>query len=284
MATSSAEYIQHHLQNMTFGKLPEGYVRYDGTVVQADTWTMALSGTEATDMGFMALHLDTLGFSLLTGLFFITLFRFVATRATVDTPNGLQNAVEMVVDFVQDIVRDTFHGKSPVIAPLAMSIFVWIFLMNSLKWLPVDYIPGLAHALGADYFKIVPTADPNGTFGISLGVFILIIFYSFKMKGAGGFIKELSFTPFTHWALIPFNLFLEILGLLTKPLSLALRLFGNMYAGEVVFILIALLPFFLQWTLYVPWAIFHILVIPLQAFIFMVLTIVYLSQAHEEHH
>ncbi len=284
MANSSAEYIQHHLQNLTYGKLPGGYVRADGSVVEEATWTIARSGAEATDMGFMAVHLDTIGFSLLTGLIFIALFRMVANRVSVDTPNGMQNFVEMVIEFVQDLVKDTFHGRSPLIAPLALTIFVWIFLMNSLKWLPVDYIPGLAHALGLPYFKIVPTADPNGTFGISLGVFILIIFYSFKVKGAGGFIKELSFTPFTHWALIPFNLFLEILGLLTKPLSLALRLFGNMYAGEVVFILIALLPFFLQWTLYVPWAIFHILVIPLQAFIFMVLTIVYMSQAHEEHH
>lgn len=284
MANSSAEYIQHHLQNLTYGKLPGGYVRADGSVVEEATWTIARSGAEATDMGFMAVHLDTIGFSLLTGLIFIALFRMVANRVSVDTPNGMQNFVEMIIEFVQDLVKDTFHGRSPLIAPLALTIFVWIFLMNSLKWLPVDYIPGLAHALGLPYFKIVPTADPNGTFGISLGVFILIIFYSFKVKGAGGFIKELSFTPFTHWALIPFNLFLEILGLLTKPLSLALRLFGNMYAGEVVFILIALLPFFLQWTLYVPWAIFHILVIPLQAFIFMVLTIVYMSQAHEEHH
>jgi F-type H+-transporting ATPase subunit a len=156
--------------------------------------------------------------------------------------------------------------------------------MNSLKWIPVDFIPGLAHLFGAPYFKIVPTADPNGTFGISIGVFILIIYYSIKVKGVGGFTKELSLTPFNHWALIPFNLFLEILGLLTKPLTLALRLFGNMYAGEVVFILIALLPFWAQWTLNLPWAIFHLLVIPLQAFIFMVLTIVYLSSAHEDHH
>ncbi|HDZ58347.1 MAG TPA: F0F1 ATP synthase subunit A [Pseudomonas xinjiangensis] len=284
MATSSAEYIQHHLQNLTFGKLPGGYVRADGSVVEEATWTIARTGAEATDMGFMALHLDTLGWSVFMGLIFIGLFRYVATRATVDTPRGAQNMVEMVVEFVQGTVRDTFHGRSPLIAPLALTIFVWILLMNSLKWIPVDYIPGLAHALGLEYFKIVPTADPNGTFGISLGVFILIIFYSFKIKGFGGFINELSFTPFKHWSLIPFNLFLEILGLLTKPLSLALRLFGNMYAGEVVFILIALLPFYLQWGLNVPWAIFHILVIPLQAFIFMVLTVVYLSAAHEDPH
>lgn len=190
----------------------------------------------------------------------------------------------MCVEFVEGVVKDTFHGRNTLIAPLALTIFVWVFLMNSLKWIPVDYIPGIAGLLGLPAFKIVPTADPNGTFGLSLGVFILILFYSVKVKGFGGFSKELAFTPFNHWSLVPFNLFLEILGLLTKPLSLALRLFGNMYAGEVVFILIALLPFYVQWTLNVPWAIFHILVIPLQAFIFMVLTVVYLSSAHEEHH
>lgn len=284
MANTPAEYIQHHLQNLTYGKLPAGYTRADGSVVDQTTWTIAQSAAEARDMGFMAIHLDTMGWSLAMGLLFILVFRLAAARATEGVPGRLQNLVEMAVDFVQGIVKDTFHGRNPLIAPLALTIFVWVFLMNSLKWIPVDYIPGIASMLGLPAFKIVPTADPNGTFGLSLGVFILILFYSVKVKGLGGFTKELAFTPFNHWSLVPFNLFLEILGLLTKPLSLALRLFGNMYAGEVVFILIALLPWFLQWTLNVPWAIFHILVIPLQAFIFMVLTVVYLSSAHEEHH
>ena len=206
-----------------------------------------------------------------------------AKSATSGVPGKLQNVVETVVEFVDGTVKETFHGRNPLVAPLALTIFVWVFLMNSLKWVPVDIIPGIAHAAGLPFFKIVPTADPNGTLGLSLGVFLLIVFYSIKVKGVGGFAKELSLTPFNHPIAIPFNLFLEVLGLLTKPLSLALRLFGNMYAGEVVFILIALLPFYLQWVLNVPWAIFHILVIPLQAFIFMVLTIVYLSQAHEDH-
>jgi F-type H+-transporting ATPase subunit a len=191
--------------------------------------------------------------------------------------------VEMTVEFVQGIVRDVFHGKNPLIAPLALTMFVWILLMNTLKLIPVDYIPSLAHAMGLEYFKIVPTTDPNGTFGISIGVFLLILFYSFKVKGPGGFLKELSFTPFNHWALVPFNLVLELLALIIKPVSLALRLFGNMYAGEVVFILIALLPLWIQWTLNVPWAIFHILVVTLQAFIFTTLAVVYLSAAHEDH-
>lgn len=284
MASTPAEYIQHHLQNLTFGKLDAGYIRADGSVLDQATWTIAQTGAEAQAMGFMAIHLDTLGWSLLMGLVFILLFRSVAKRATEGVPSGLQNLVEITVEFIQGIVRDTFHGRNPVVAPLALTIFVWVLLMNSLKWIPVDYIPGIATLLGLPAFKIVPTTDPNGTFGLSLGVFILILFYSVKVKGVGGFAKELGFTPFKHWSLIPFNLFLEILGLLTKPLSLALRLFGNMYAGEVVFILIALLPFYVQWTLNVPWAIFHILIIPLQAFIFMVLTIVYLSSAHEESH
>ena len=272
MADTPAEYIQHHLQNLVYGAHPD------------KGWIIAQTPEEVKAMGFWAVHVDTLGWSLFMGLIFVTLFRMAAKRAVTGVPAGLQNMAEMCIEFVEGIVRDTFHGKNPLVAPLALTIFVWVFLMNSLKWIPVDYIPGLASLLGLPYFKIVPTADPNGTFGISLGVFLLIIFYSIKVKGIGGFTKELSFTPFNHWALIPFNLFLEIIGLLTKPLSLALRLFGNMYAGEVVFILIALLPFYVQWGLNVPWAIFHILVIPLQAFIFMVLTVVYLSAAHEDHH
>jgi len=287
-ADTPVEYIQHHLQNLTYGKLPAGYERVDPytndvTVLQEASWTLARTSAEASDMGFMAFHVDTLGWSIFMGILFLTIFRMVAKRATSGVPSGLQNVVEMTVEFVQTIVRDGFHGRNPVIAPLALTMFVWIFLMNSLKLIPVDFIPQIAHLLGLEYFKIVPTTDPNGTFGISIGVFLLIIFYSIKVKGAGGFAKELSFTPFNHWALVPFNLVLEILGLLTKPLSLALRLFGNMYAGEVVFILIAILPFWVQWTLNVPWAIFHILVVTLQAFIFTTLAVVYLSQAHEDH-
>jgi F-type H+-transporting ATPase subunit a len=207
----------------------------------------------------------------------------VAKKATTDVPGGLQNLVEMTVEFIQNLVRDVFHARNPLIGPLALTMFVWILLMNTLKLIPVDYIPSLAHAMGLEYFKIVPTTDPNGTFGISIGVFLLVLFYSFKVKGIGGFSKELSMNPFNHWSMIPFNLLLELLALIIKPVSLALRLFGNMYAGEVVFILIALLPLWIQWTLNVPWAIFHILVVTLQAFIFTTLAVVYLSAAHEDH-
>ncbi|MEX0603395.1 MAG: F0F1 ATP synthase subunit A [Marinobacter sp.] len=282
-ADTPVEYIKHHLQNLTYGKLPEGYERADGTVVEEATWTFARTAAEASDMGFMAFHVDTLGWSIAMGILFIGLFRFVASRATTGVPGGLQNAVEMTVEFIEGMVRNGFHARNTLIAPLALTMFVWILLMNSLKLIPVDYIPTIAHAMGLEYFKIVPTTDPNGTFGISIGVFLLVLFYSFKVKGAGGFLKELSFTPFNHWALIPFNLVLELLVLFVKPISLALRLFGNMYAGEVVFILIALLPFWVQWTLNVPWAIFHIMVILLQAFIFTTLAVVYLGMAHEDH-
>ncbi len=281
--SSAAEFIQHHLSNLTFGRLPEGHVRPDGTVVEQTTWSVAQTSTEAAEMGFMAFHLDTLFFSVVCGAIFLILFRVAAVRASSDQPGGLQNVVEMVIEFVQEIVKTTFHGKNPLIAPIALTIFMWIFLMNSLKLIPVDYIPFLTSLMGLEYTNIVPTTDPNGTLGAALGVFLLVLFYSCKVKGTGGFLKELASAPFPHWSMAPFNFLLEVVGLLTKPFSLALRLFGNMYAGEVIFILIALLPFWIQWSLQVPWAIFHILVVTLQAFIFMVLSIVYLSAAHEEH-
>jgi len=282
-ADTPVEYIKHHLTNLTYGKLPEGYERADGTVLQETQWTMAHTAQEAADMGFMAVHVDTMGWSIAMGILFLGLFRWVASKATTAVPGGLQNLVEMTVEFIQNLVRDVFHARNPLIAPLALTMFVWILLMNTLKLIPVDYIPTVAHALGLEYFKIVPTTDPNGTFGISIGVFLLVLFYSFKIKGVGGFSKELALNPFNHWSMIPFNLVLELLAMIIKPVSLALRLFGNMYAGEVVFILIALLPLWIQWTLHVPWAIFHILVVTLQAFIFTTLAVVYLSAAHEDH-
>ncbi|CAM3366655.1 F0F1 ATP synthase subunit A [Halomonas lysinitropha] len=268
---SPTEYIQHHLQNLTFGYHPE------------NGWSMAHSAAEAQEMGFWALHLDTMGWSIAMGVLFIWLFRKAGKVATTGVPGTLQNIVEMIFEFVENTVHGAFHGRNPIIAPLALTLFVWIFLMNLLKLIPVDYVPEIFLRLGVDYMKMVPTTDPNATLGMAFGVFLLIIFYSLKVKGVGGFAKELSLTPFNHWSLIPFNLVLEIIGLLVKPLGLGLRLFGNMFAGEVIFILIALLPFWVMWTLNVPWAIFHILVISLQAFIFTVLSVVYLSQAHEHH-
>ncbi|ANF56411.1 F0F1 ATP synthase subunit A [Halotalea alkalilenta] len=270
-SSASSAYINHHLQNLTFGLHPER------------GWSLAHSSADVQAMGFWSIHLDSMFWSILIGVAFLWLFRRVAKSMTTGVPGRTQNIVEMAVVFVGDLVRNTFHGNSNLIAPLALTIFVWILLMNSIKFLPVDLIPSIAALLGVEYMKPVPTADPNVTMGMALSVFALILYYSIKIKGIGGFSRELAFTPFNHWALVPFNLVLELIGLLVKPLSLGLRLFGNMFAGEVIFILIALLPFWIQWALDVPWAIFHILVIPLQAFIFMMLTIVYLSQAHEKH-
>jgi len=195
---------------------------------------------------------------------------------------------EMVVEFVDGTVKDTFHGRNKLIAPLALTIFVWVFLMNLMDIIPVDLIPHSLELLGVPYQKIVPSTDPNITMGMALGIFILMLYYSIKVKGFG-FVKELTMNPFNHVLFIPVNLFMEVVGLLAKPFSLGLRLFGNMYAGEMIFILIAaLFSAGIAWMLpagllQIGWAIFHILVITLQAFIFMVLTIVYLSMAHEDH-
>ena len=285
-ALTSTEYIKHHLTNMTYGKMPDG------------TWKLAKSAEEVHDMGFTAIHLDSMGWSIGLGLIFCLLFWCVAKAANAGVPTKFQAAIEMIIEFVDSSVRDTFHGKSRLIAPLALTIFVWIFLMNLMDLVPVDFIPHLAAVIGSGvfgmdphsvYFKIVPTTDPNITLGMSLSVFALIIFYSIREKGIGGFVGELALNPFNpsnkfaKVLLIPFNLLLELVTFLARPISLALRLFGNMYAGELIFILIALLPFWIQWALSVPWAIFHILIITLQAFIFMMLTIVYLSMASEKH-
>ncbi|ENY72368.1 F0F1 ATP synthase subunit A [Aeromonas diversa] len=234
--------------------------------------------------GFWAVNIDSMIFSVVLGALFIWIFRKVAVSATSGVPGKLQCFVEMVVEFVDGTVKGIFHGKSRLIAPLALTVFIWVFLMNLMDLIPVDYLPYTAQALGIPYLRVVPSADVNITMSMALGVFALIIIYSIKMKGVSGFVKELTLQPFNHWALIPVNFVLELVTLLSKPISLGLRLFGNMYAGELVFILIAgLLPWWSQWLLSVPWALFHILVITLQAFIFMVLTIVYLSMASEDH-
>jgi F-type H+-transporting ATPase subunit a len=268
---TSSEYIKHHLQNLTFGRLPDGSLAF------------AHSAAEAKAMGFWAVHVDTMFFSFVLGALFLYFFRKAARDATAGVPNKLQNFVEWVIDFINDSVRGGFSGKNDMIAPLALTIFAWIVLMNTMDLVPIDYLPFVAHALGVPHLKVVPTTDPNQTFAMSLTVFFLVIYFSVKVKGAGGFFGELAFQPFGKLG-APANLFLESVGLLAKPVSLSLRLFGNMYAGEMIFILIALLPFYLQWTLSLPWAIFHILIVLLQAFIFMTLTIVYLDMAHQEHH
>jgi len=281
---TSSEYIKHHLQNLTYGRLPDG------------SWALAHTPEQAKEMGFWAVNLDTLGFSIGLGILFLFLFRLAARRASTGIPGGLQNFVEWVVEFIDNSVRGSFSGRNPLIAPLALSIFMWVFLMNFMDLLAIDLFPQAAHAAGLPFLKAVPTTDPNATFGMAFGVFVLILFYSIKVKGIGGFIGELTMQPFQAKSvpmkivfILP-NLFLETVNLVAKPISLSLRLFGNMYAGEMIFILIAVmygagLVFGAgAGLLQLGWAIFHILIITLQAFIFMTLTIVYLDMAHQEHH
>lgn len=274
---TASEYIQHHLTNLVIGVHPE------------NGFGFAHSAKEAQEMGFWALHLDSMMWAIGLGVIAMWLFKKAADNLTAGVPGPLQNFVEMIVEFADNSVKETFHGKNEMIGPMALTIFVWVFLMNLMDLVPVDLVPRIFSMLGIHFQKIVPTTDVNITLGLSLTVFLLIIYYSIKVKGAGGFLAELTLQPFSSSnpvikaAFIPVNLLLEGVGLIAKPISLALRLFGNLYAGELIFILIALLPWFLQWTLSVPWAIFHILVIVLQAFIFMMLTIVYLAMAHEHH-
>jgi len=271
---NSSEYIKHHLTNLTYGQKADG------------TWGIAHGADEIKEMGFWAINVDSMIFSIGLGVLFLWVFRRAAKKASTDTPTGMQNFVEMLIEFIDDSVRGSFSGKNPLVAPLALTIFVWIFLLNLMDLIAVDLVPWLTGLAGVPYLKIVPTTDPNITFGMSLTVFALVIYYSIKMKGPGGFFAELAFHPFPKF-MMPINLVLEGVTLIAKPVSLALRLFGNLYAGEMIFILIALMYTggfamgifggFLQ----LGWAIFHILIITLQAFIFMTLTIVYLDMASQ---
>jgi F-type H+-transporting ATPase subunit a len=277
-APSANEYIVHHLGFLS-SKEAEGIV------------------------DFSVIHWDSVFFAVLLAMVFGGAFYIAArqaTRAGAAVPTKFQNFVELIVEFVDTQVKDTFQGSSRLIAPLALTIFCWVFLFNFMDLIPVDLLPALAHGAGFAHLKVVPSTDINVTFGLSLTVFALIIFFNIKMKGAGGYLKSLLLHPFGPW-LMPFNLLLGIVETIAKPISLALRLFGNLYAGEMIFLLIALLTLsagfgalvsiggwigiFFQIFLGIVWALFHILVITLQAFIFMMLTIVYLAQAseHEEH-
>ena len=274
---SNTDYIKHHLTYLTF-----------------DLKTMQFgAGT-----GFWTVNLDTVFFSLILGVLVLSFFFVASRKVTSGVPGRLQNIVETILVFADDQVKDCFHGKSPVIGPLALTIFLWVFVMNFMDILPVDILPAIGNSLGFHHLKVVPTTDLNLTFGMSLSVFFLILFYSFKIKGVKGFAKELTLNPFNHVLAIPFNFILESVTLISRAISLALRLFGNLYAGELIFILIALMTLhgsmttapisttslaLTQFVLSLGWSIFHILVITLQAFIFMVLTIVYLSLAHEDH-
>jgi F-type H+-transporting ATPase subunit a len=276
--TTANEYILHHLTFLS-NKEPKGIV------------------------DFSVIHLDTVFFSIALAVLFAGSFFFAARTAT-GVPGKFQNFVELLVEFVNQQVTDSFHGTNKLLAPLALTIFCWVFLFNAMDVLPVDLLPYLAHGAGIEHLKVVPTTDLNATFAMALTVFVLIIYYSVKMKGLGGFIGELTLQPFSaknpiaKVLLVPVNLLLEIVPFLARPLSLSLRLYGNLFAGEMIFLLLATLTLHGVsqlssvggWTLLVAqfalallWAVFHLLVITLQAFIFMVLTIVYLSMAHEHH-
>jgi len=337
---TTGEYIGHHLQNLTFGQLPDG------------TWGLAHSAADAQAMGFWAFNVDTMFWSIILGLAFYVMFRSVAKKANSGVPTRFQALVEIIVEFVDTSVRESFHGTSTFIAPLALTLFVWIFFMNFMDLIPVDWLPWVAKESGIHYQKVVPTTDINATMSMALTVFVLILFFSIKVKGVGGFIGELTGQPFasstTVGKVVFFlpNLLLETVALLAKPVSLGLRLFGNMYAGELIFILIAVvftagsgiiaaglsslfgehipgwfwvsataIVFATLWlnmkgkldtkkTLWILmaemllvgglaflggqlmhfiWAVFHLIIVTLQAFIFMMLTIVYLSMAHEHH-
>jgi len=277
--TTANEYIHHHL---TF-----------------------LSNKESTGIvDFSTIHLDSIFFSVLLAVLFAGSFYLAARKATTGVPGKFQNFVELVVEFVDTQVKDSFHGTTKLIAPLALTIFCWVFLFNAMDVLPVDLLPAIGQSVGIEHLKVVPSTDVNVTFAMSLTVFALIIYYSIKMKGLGGFIAEFTLQPFSaknpvvKVILIPFNFILEIIPFLARPLSLSLRLYGNLFAGEMIFLLLAVLTLqgvhqlahFSGWIFLVfqivlafAWAVFHLLVITLQAFIFMVLTVVYLSMAHEHH-
>jgi F-type H+-transporting ATPase subunit a len=277
--TTANEYILHHLTFLS-NKEPHGIV------------------------DFSVIHLDSVFFSVLLAVLFAGSFYLAARKATSGVPRGFQSFVELVVEFVDTQVKDSFHGTNKLLAPLALTIFCWVLLFNAMDIIPVDLLPAIAHGAGFEHLKVVPTTDLNVTFAMALTVFVLIIFYNIKCKGIGGFIGELTLQPFraknpvVMALLILPNLILEIVPLLARPISLALRLYGNLFAGEMIFLLLATLSlhgvaqlasfsgwFFvvMQFLLAFIWAVFHLLVITLQAFIFMVLTIVYLAMAQEHH-
>ncbi|URJ25098.1 F0F1 ATP synthase subunit A [Candidatus Blochmannia ocreatus (nom. nud.)] len=263
--SSYQEYIGHHLHHLQF---------------DLSTFSWLESGDSSH---FWILNIDSIFFSILLAVLFVLVGSVVAKSATYGVPNKLQTFIELLILFVDNNVKDMFHGNSKLIAPLSMTVFVWVFCMNIMDLVPVDFLPYIAqNVLGVSALRIVPSADVNITSSIALSIFVLIIYYNICTNGIIGFLKRLGCHPFSHPMCIPINLILEIISLLSKPVSMSLRLFGNMYSGELIFILIsALLPWWGQWILSLPWSIFHILVITLQAFIFMVLTVIYLSIAHD---
>ena len=254
-------YIQHHLTNLCLGCDPETHqpdALLDFSVFFIDVWLVS-----AAIAGVMMYFAWKVGQNL-----------------DPEQPSGLQNVLEAIVEFVNQQTRDVFPNAPSIVAPLAFTIFVWVFLMNAMDLVPVDLLPKMASDLGIDYFKVVPPTNLDTTFGLAISVFALIVYYNVKAKGAGGYVKMFLTHPFGPW-MAPVNVVMTLIEEIAKPLSLGLRLFGNLFAGELIFMLIALMPWWIQWLPGGGWAIFHILVITLQAFIFMLLTIVYLSLASQ---
>jgi len=264
---------------------PQKYIRHHLNHLQIDLRDFKFIKPGAFSSHYWTLNVDSIVFSLVLGSFFLSIFYIVSKRVTEGVPGKLQTAIELIFEFVDSNVKNMYQGKNALIAPLSLTVFIWVFLMNLMDLVPIDLFPFIsAKVFNLPALRIVPSADINITLSMSFGVFVLILFYTIKMKGYIGFLKELTLQPFNHPVFSIFNFILEFVSLLSKPISLGLRLFGNMYAGEMIFILIAgLLPWWLQCFLNVPWAIFHILIISLQAFIFMVLTIMYLSMASQVH-
>lgn len=256
---TSGQYIQHHLEHLT---------------LNLKTFTFDDAG------GFWTLNLDTMIVSIIIGALIIGTLRYVAVRMQ-EMPGRLQNMVESVHEFINNSVHQVFHHKSDFIPSLSIIIFLWVFFMNAMDLLPIDFLPRVLGIFGVPYFKSVPTADPNATFAMSITVFLLIIYFNFTAK-KHRLIKEMLTFPFGA-KLFPVNIVFRLIEEGVKPLSLALRLFGNMFAGELIFILIAIMPWWAQILPGSVWALFHILVITLQAFLFMMLTIIYLSMAHDTH-
>ncbi|AZP36225.1 ATP synthase subunit a [Candidatus Annandia adelgestsuga] len=256
-------YINHHLQNL-----------------QLDLHNFKLINLKDNiKQNFLLLNIDSIFFSIIIGFTIFIILYYVVNNINKGVPNKLQTLIEIIVIFVENNVNNISFVKNKFIAPLSFTIFIWVFFMNLMDLLPIDWIPTLMYnVFGYKVFHVVPSSDINICISMALNVFFLVLFYNIKNKGIFKFIKEISFHPFNSYIFIPINLILEIINLLSKPISLSLRLFGNMYSSELIFILISsLLPWWIQWIFNVPWSILHILIIPLQAFIFMILTIVYLS-------
>src|SRR5688572_5635907 len=270
---TTGDYISHHLQNLQV-------CRVDGAWVWNDC-----------ARNFWTLNVDSMFFAVALGAILSFALYRVAKGFATGKPGKLQTAVELLVGMIDGSVRDGFHGHNKLIAPLALTIFAWVFLMNLMDLIPVDWLPWVGAHAHVPYLKVVPTTDVNVTFAMSLSVFVLTIYYSLKVKSPLGFLKELTLHPLAPPTrgigllaapgIVAFNFVLEGSSFLARPVSLSLRLWGNMYAGELIFILIALLGWY-QLPLHFGWAVFHILVITLQAYIFMMLTIVYLNQAHDK--